>query len=313
MYLYVEDAILLLECALERLAECSFSSLGTIPAAFLQNILRVVHTSPPSSTANWLRRRIDDLISLRPLLPTSNVLDTLIATILRTSLPFGHDGLTQTHTFDSLMDLVGHAKLRWLNNLQLSCPVDLNTLIRQDIWTIGSSEVICGILYADPCSHGVYTSWLTHDNCALDAAAKILTPTLLVICDCTSRDNSIFEGKNSVLSACIAVVIDELFDLNITQETTSTCAPSVYLLLQSMTGRIDIISTLEDRLKQIPLHRLPWGVVNLAVTLSEKSAVQFDHFIGSVLDHALHWCTRCLSCSAIIKPIDRRLMEILRE
>ncbi|KAL0948883.1 hypothetical protein HGRIS_008999 [Hohenbuehelia grisea] len=289
-------------------------NISDSPTADVAEVLRLSldalqHIVAINATAEeGLQARLDQLVSIRPLLPGSYVLEGLIASAIEARLPLGHDGHDARHQFGSaaanelqdncnLASLVQRSTARWARRLDRSVvDLDLRKLLFQTSWSGATVRMICGLLYSQPFSeHGVL-GWIQSDNCAHRSThdfAIILHAFLDVTLVRNGNVVRLDHGDAFLphFERLFAAVIDSRRPAEM-QAVCGWCASQLLVCLRDQYPKL--VEEMSRQLDKLHYEYISPELLKVALRLLEHPEGESKDVVDLVVSHALQWAVRYL-------------------
>ncbi|RDB20241.1 Uncharacterized protein C14G10.02 [Hypsizygus marmoreus] len=293
-YFQSADLFSLLDTIVTR-TEMPDSSSRDILSALLE-ALRKLTTSEFEAELS-LKDRLPQLLTLRPIMSESLVLEDLIAIAIEASLPAFCDGRrTCGAAFEetSLVSVVERAETRWSRQMDPSStnlPVD--SFLNQDSWTTSTVKILAGLIYQRSLSKKTFFSWLATGN-STGRSAKHLIPVMHAFLDiCSSQDDAESLMDNDLWTSQLSRLLEAVLDTELPQDDRFMGGRCIYLILRL--GPSCIPSFVKKSLRAIehlPVTRLTHELLVIGRDLHGFAPEEAKPLLTALVDHGIQWAVR---------------------
>ncbi|EGO30148.1 hypothetical protein SERLADRAFT_444262 [Serpula lacrymans var. lacrymans S7.9] len=262
----------------------------------LEAILVNLKSGTTSSVSELaLKDQVTQLLALRPLVPESDNLESMIASAIVWHLPLCHDGLPFSPDNSSgtgLDSITSWSRARWKRHSNISLTNAMSQFLDQKCWTDYTPKIISAFLYTDPSARKVFSSWLTADACTALSDGHLAT-VIRAFLDSDDRENDISgELDNEALATAFVRLLPE--DGRSGELRRICCYCTSALIAYHSSKRSDLLSLFQQKLSSSPLA---YQVPDLMAIVDQLLAqdIELGGITVDVLDRSLHWAVRYLS------------------
>ncbi|KDR74243.1 hypothetical protein GALMADRAFT_250000 [Galerina marginata CBS 339.88] len=148
----------------------------------LQPLDAVLEALCTITSSDWqaefnLLERLPQLLSLRPIMPDSPLLDQVIAIAIEASLPMGLDGclpLTSSSSTD-MVTVLRRSEARWAQRRRpVKVELDILSFLTQPTFSASIIKITCGLIYRQLYDPETFIQWLRSPNCCQRSAEELL-------------------------------------------------------------------------------------------------------------------------------------------
>lgn len=261
------------------------------------NAIQLTSSLYPDSEIS-LRRRLPQLLSLRPSSLVSTNLEDMIAISVGASLPVAADG--GPLFFDRLEDanivsVTRRADLRW-SRISEALPgeIDVSNFLTQDKWSRSTVEIITCLLKKSPPPEEQFLQWLGTEHCkhrSKDHYVNVLHAFLDSV--------SVHNGNSQVLADDIWTThISRLFKIlvNDTQSASvrSKAAFSLTLVVTSSPGDGQRLDRLTELVQSLNPTSLTKELLALGTRIHARTKADAKDLLIALTEQGLHWAVRRL-------------------
>ncbi|KAF8164735.1 ribosome 60S biogenesis N-terminal-domain-containing protein [Crassisporium funariophilum] len=133
-------------------------------------VLKALRSAVSPESDLTFGQRLSQLLSLRPILPDSQLLEDLIAVAVETSMPVGLDGFSLPTVSSGDVDVVTmirQSKARWSRRTNpLSSEIEIRQFLTQEEFSDSTVKIISGLLYRRCLSDELFLDWLKSTDCS---------------------------------------------------------------------------------------------------------------------------------------------------
>ncbi|KAF8208911.1 ribosome 60S biogenesis N-terminal-domain-containing protein [Mycena galopus ATCC 62051] len=276
-----------------------FGEAGHTDHHLLEMLIAALETAVKAQSIADLHSHLHLLIALRSLLPTSAVLESMVATIVDACVPVALSGRTLEHADVSTSSLLMQCDAAWSSRVHLvPGSLDLQSLLFQDgIWSDSTISIITAVLYQSSCDSDTFSAWLT-----TDLASRRSTAHLSRVLHAYLDSSDLCLGPQANASAWIphlSRLLKSLTDQKVSSILRTDCASCICLILARIPSIIpEFVVTLQDRIKRLSESSLSREILTVGSWLA-KNSDQGKVAVASLIDHGMQWCIRAFAVSDV--------------
>ncbi|KAJ3506576.1 hypothetical protein NLJ89_g6794 [Agrocybe chaxingu] len=263
----------------------------TTPAAELANVILEALSSMAAfelEAESALVHRLPHLLSLRPLLPDSPLLDDLIATSLEATLPIGLDGFSPPNASSDLVVMVKRSQTRWAHRSRAAkVDLDIRQFLTQTTFSEATVRIISALLYCRPVSREIFAQWAASEDC-LRRDINLLLPIIHAFLDSAPTGQTV---KYEIWAPLLPRILDVLVDkggLSALKNKAKQCLSDI-LMTASEPEAEKILSALVAEFKEFSKADVSAEVLSTGVWLADHYGSKAKALLTIIVDNGMQW------------------------
>lgn len=243
-----------------------------------------------ASLESKLRDRLAQLLRFHTHLPTSKVLQDLIASALDSSSPSCLDKQLGIHdtSFESMLN---KAEARWQRRLQPLPPeLSLREFLEQEEWSSATIAIISHIIRSQPPSSAVFTSWLRSDHCKRRPFHQLtfVLRSYLNVTEACGRE--ILSEECTAYTQYLPDLLRLLGDARQSTDLRDSAGDCIYLLGSGMAStRAVLMKSLTKRIEKLPISSFSQQLLSLCLRFHVTFPAEVKEVVDLAAQHGLQW------------------------
>ncbi|KAJ7505347.1 ribosome 60S biogenesis N-terminal-domain-containing protein [Mycena galericulata] len=255
--------------------------------------------------------RLHLLTALRPSLPKSSILESMIATIIDACVPVALSGRSLGYSDLSTSNLLVRCETAWSNRFHpVPKSLDVQSLLFQaEPWSESTITLLLAILYRSRCDFDMFSSWLAAES-ATRRSTDHLSQVLRAYLDAAdSPSTGTIRTNVRAWIPFLARFLGAATDENMASTVRAECASCVCLIAARLPDSIpELIATLEERIRRLQDSSLTQELLTIGLWLA-KHADDAKSVVASLTSHGLQWCILTFA----VPDADIRVQAIVNE
>ncbi|KAH9931396.1 ribosome 60S biogenesis N-terminal-domain-containing protein [Amylocystis lapponica] len=252
-----------------------------------------------SSNSISVTLSVPRLLQAKRILPSSPMLESLLASALRRSLPLCHDGLTVVHSAggdNALADIIPHSQRRWSQRLHSIGQVDLTPTLETHDWSDSTAEIVTNVLYQQHSARSTVVEWLRRRSSATWSITH-LTRVLFALFDAgypaTEDPEFILPYFSRLVRAIIKGKSIRSADVD---GTHSLCSKCVSLILDTLpTLQTQLLQLVKQECQLLAPGDMSLGILAIGRRLTPSLSAEVHELLNLLVDIGLGWAVRHFS------------------
>ncbi|KAF7314245.1 hypothetical protein MKEN_00897000 [Mycena kentingensis (nom. inval.)] len=256
----------------------------------LETTIAALEGSVKSQPIPDIHAHLDLLTSLRPTLPNSAALESMIGTVINSCVPVGISGRPLNLSDVSTEELLSQADAAWARRSHLRdiASLDLRSFLYQERpWQDASVGIITTLLYSAVVDADVFTSWLSTPF-ATDRSTEHLLRVLYAYLDALGAESKL---DGAAWINYIGGFVGVLVDGNISPTVRADAEACLRLLSRRIPGSSAAFNAaFKKRVKSLSKNAVPTPEALRLGSWLGKNTKDSKASLSVLLDQAVQWC-----------------------